>query len=266
MTVDLESLIRKAAPDKARYIPGFVFSLLRRAFHQDFCNQFFARELKGKDFCFGALDHIGANINVEGLNNVNFQADKPFVFVSNHPLGAIDGLALLGIIARESNERVKCIVRSELMLLDGLAPYCIPINKSGKQARNLPQQVDKAFSGPNHVLLFPAGFCSRRIDGIVQDIPWRKFFVNKCVQWQRDVVPVHFIGQNSERFYRIDRISKFLHLKVNIAQLTLPDEMCRARGKTFTVRFGSPIPYNTFDTTRTPMQWAQWVQQKVYEL
>ena len=46
----------------------------------------------------------------------------------------------------------------------------------------------------------------------------------------------------------------------------LPDEMYRARGKHFTVRFGQPIPYQTFDHTRHPNEWARWVQDKVYEI
>ena len=266
MTVDLEEIIRQKAPDKARYIPGWAFTILKRLFHQDYCNGFLCQNKKGMDFCFGVLDYIGVNIRVEGLENVPFEQATPLVFVCNHPLGAIDGIALLGTIARQSNDHVKCIVRQELLELDALRQYCIPINKSGKQARQLPAQVDKAFSGTDHVMLFPAGICSRRIDGVVKDMPWRKFFVSKCRQWQRDVVPVHFIGQNSERFYAIDKWTKRLHIKANIAQLFLADEMCRAAGKTFTLRFGKPIPHTTFDTSRTPEQWAQWVQQQVETL
>ncbi|MBQ7443192.1 MAG: 1-acyl-sn-glycerol-3-phosphate acyltransferase [Bacteroidaceae bacterium] len=266
MTVDLEQLIRQKAPDKARYIPQCAFALLRRLFHQDYCNEFLRRDTKGVEFCFGVLDYIGVNINVEGFDNVPWDTEKPLVFVCNHPLGAIDGLALLGTLARQTQDHVKCIVRSELLEFDAIRQYCIPINKSGRQARDLPQQVDKAFNGSDHVMLFPAGICSREINGVVRDIPWRKFFVNKCRQWQRDIVPVHFIGQNSPRFYAIDRWTKRLHIKANIAQLFLADEMVRTSGKTFTMRFGKPIPYTTFDNTRQPQQWAQWVQQQVESL
>ena len=98
-----------------------------------------------------------------------------------------------------------------------------------------------------------------------RDIPWNKAFVVKSVQHQRDIVPVHFEGQNSNRFYNVARWCKRLHLP-NFAMALLPDEMYRCKGKHFVVRFGKPIPWQTFDKTRTPAQWGRWVQDKVYEI
>ena len=121
------------------------------------------------------------------------------------------------------------------------------------------------FSGENHVIMFPAGLCSRRIDGVVQDLPWQKTFVLKSRKHQRDIVPVHFIGQNSNRFYRVANLCKFFHLP-NFAMALLPDEMYRSRGKHFEVRFGKPIPWQTFDQSRTVMEWAAFVRDEVYKI
>ena len=79
-------------------------------------------------------------------------------------------------------------------------------------------------------------------------------------------MPVHFIAQNSQRFYRVALWTQRLGIKANIAQVLLPDEMYRQQGNSYTIRFGKPIPYTTFDSSKTPTQWAQWVQDKVYEL
>ena len=115
-------------------------------------------------------------------------------------------------------------------------------------------------------MMNPAGLCSRQQDdGQIRDIAWHKFFIKKSIQYKRDVVPVHFLGENSPRFYRVARFCKKWHLP-NLAKPLLPDEMYRSQGKTYAVRIGKPIPWQTFDKTRTPDEWAQWVKDQVYSL
>ena len=152
------------------------------------------------------------------------------------------------------------------MNLPGLAPLCIPINKTGSQSRNFPAMVEAGFKSDNHILMFPAGLCSRKKGGEIHDLPWKKTFITKSVQTQRDVVPIHFGGQNSEKFYRIANIGDRLNLKFTIATLWLVDEMYKNRGKTFPVTIGKPIPWQTFDKSKTPAEWAQYVQDVVYKL
>ena len=152
------------------------------------------------------------------------------------------------------------------MNLPGLAPLCIPINKTGRQSRDFPRMVEAGFASNHHMVLFPAGLCSRKINGRIQDLPWTKTFITKSVQTKRDIIPMYFSGRNSERFYRIANVCKALRLKINVAMLFLPDEMFRNRGRSFELYVGKPIPWQTFDSSRTPTQWAQWVRQEVYRL
>ena len=116
------------------------------------------------------------------------------------------------------------------------------------------------------MLMFPAGVCSRKIKGEIHDLPWKKTFISKSVETHRDVVPIHFSGRNSDRFYRIANICKTFNLKFNVAMLFLVDEMYRNVHKTFRIAIGKPIPWQTFDKSKTPAQWAQYVQDRVYEL
>jgi len=116
------------------------------------------------------------------------------------------------------------------------------------------------------MFVFPAGLCSRKIDGKVHDLPWHKTFIQKSVQYQRDVVPMYFNGRNSEKFYRIANICKALHSPVNIAMLYLVDELYKHTNETFEIKVGKPIPWQTFDKTRNSRDWAKWVEDKVYEL
>ena len=263
--IDLDSIVRDRAGKYARYIPRFVTAWLKRMIHQDFINIFLRRGHEGVPFCKEALSYLGVTIRVEGTEHLP-AAGNPCTFVSNHPLGAIDGVTLGWIIGEHYDGKIRYLVNDLMMNLRGLAPLCVPINKIGKQARNFPAMVEQAFGSDNHVIMFPAGLCSRRMDdGQICDLPWNKAFISKSVQHQRDIVPIHFIGENSSRFYSVARWCKRLHLP-NFAMLLLPDEMVKSQGKTYTVRIGKPMPWQTFDKTRTPMQWAAWVQSKVYEI
>ena len=171
------------------------------------------------------------------------------------------------IICHKYDSHMVYLVNDILMSFKGLAPLCVPINKTGRNGRNFPKMVEAAFQSKKNVVMFPAGLCSRKgEDGIIKDIEWKKTFITKSIQYQRDVIPVHFSGQNSDRFYNIARWCKRLHIKFNIAMLYLADEMYKNQGKTFTVTFGEPIPWQTFNKSKTPTEWAQWVKEKVYQL
>ena len=206
-------------------------------------------------------------LQVEGLENLPDKTDgKLYTFVSNHPLGGQDGVALGSIIGRHYDGKFRYLVNDLLLNLPGLKPVCIGINKTGKQSRDFPRMVEAGFRSENHILMFPAGLNSRRINGQIHDIAWKKTFISKSVEYHRDVVPIFFGGHNSERFYRIAHFCDRYVRKVNIAMLFLVDEMYRNIGKTFRVVIGNPIPWQIFDKSRSPLEWAKYVEDKVYEL
>lgn len=262
--IDIEAIVRSRAGRNARFIPGFVTRWLKRLIHQDFINTYLRQGYVGVDFCEHCLEYLGVKLDVEGMENMPSDG-RYCTFVSNHPLGAIDGVTLGYVIGKRYDGQVKYLVNDLLMNLEGLAPLCVPINKIGKQSRNFPQMVNACFQGQNHVIMFPAGLCSRRMNGEIHDIPWSKTFIKKSVETQRDVVPIYFEGRNSERFYNVAAWCKRLHLP-NFAMALLPDEMYRSQGNHYTVHIGKPIPYATFDNSRSAVEWSAWVQDKVYEM
>ncbi|MBQ3780977.1 MAG: glycerol acyltransferase [Bacteroidaceae bacterium] len=270
--VDVEAIVRDKAGARYKYIPGFVISWLKRILHQDEVNRFLTGRAAGKfgvDFLDECVDYLEMDMEVKGLDELpSNDGGRYFTIVSNHPLGGEDGVALGKLICHKYDSQMLYLVNDVLMNLKGLAPLCIPINKTGAQSRNFPKMVETAFQSQKNILMFPAGLCSRKQDdGSIRDLPWKKTFISKSIEYQRDVIPVHFSGRNSERFYNIARWCKRLNLKVNIAMLFLVDEMYKNVGKHFTVTFGKPIPWQTFtDKSKTPAEWAQWVQDRVYEL
>lgn len=264
--IDVDKILAEKAGKKARYVPRFLTSYLKKIIHQDEVNAFLRdnKDNYGLDFIRSFMKYFNNTFEVHGLENLPH--DGRFTFVSNHPLGAQDGLGLGLILGEQYDGKIKFLVNDLLMNIPQIASLFIPINKTGKQSRNLPQQVAAAFESDNHIVMFPAGICSRKQHGVIRDLEWKKTFITKSVQSHRDIVPIHFDGQNSDFFYRLANINKMLRIKFNIAMLYLSDEMFRNRDKKFKVTIGKPIPWQTFDETKKPSEWAQHVQNIVYGL
>ena len=268
-TIDIEGILKSKMGERAKYVPGFLVTWLKKTIHEDEVNKFLweTRDEKGVVWLESCVRYLGMNLEIVGKENLPDPNDgKLYTFVSNHPLGGADGVALGAIIGRHYNGKFKYLVNDLLMFLPGLAPVCIPINKTGRQGRAFPLMVEDGFSSDNHMLMFPAGLCSRKQNGVIRDLKWTKTFITKSVQKHRDIVPIHFSGQNSEKFYRIANICNRLHLKVNIAMLFLVDEMYKNRNQSFRVTIGKPIPWQTFNKSKSATEWAQYVQDQVYSL
>lgn len=268
-TIDVGEILRSKMGAKARFVPSPLVSWLKRIAHQDEVNKFLwdNRELVGTPWLEECVRYLDMTLEVEGEENLPPKDDgKLYTFVSNHPLGGIDGVALGSIIGRKYDDKFRYLVNDLLMNLPGLAPLCIPINKTGNQSRNFPAMVEAGFKSDNHMLMFPAGLCSRRKKGIVRDLTWKKTFISKSVEYHRDVVPIHFGGQNSDFFYRLANFSDSYLKKVNVPMLFLVDEMYKNVHKKFRVKFGKPIPWQTFYKSKSPMEWAKFVYDRVYEL
>ena len=261
--IDIDKVLRDKAGKKADRIPRFLVSYLKHIVHQDEINVFLksVADKTGVDFLEACMEFLDIKLEVKGIENL--PSDGLCTFVSNHPLGGQDGIALGYILGKHYNGRIKYLVNDLLMNLHGLAPLCIPINKTGSQSRDFPKMVEAGFRSDSHIIMFPAGICSRRQKGVIKDLAWKKTFISKSVETQRNVIPVHFEGRNSDFFYNLANLCKFLGIKFNIAMLYLADEMFKNRHKTFKVTIGKPIPWQTFDKSRSATEWADYVRPDV---
>lgn len=267
-TIDIEKILKGKMGAKAKFVPGFLVSWLKKIAHQDQVNAFLweSRDKTGVEWLEACVEYLDMTLQIEGKENFPAPDDnKLYTFVSNHPLGGEDGVALGAIIGRHYDGRFRYLVNDLLMNLPGLAPVCIPINKTGSQSRNFPAMVEAGFQSNNHMLMFPAGLCSRRHNGVIEDIRWTKTFITKSVQYKRDVVPIHFSGENSNFFYHLANFSD-KYLPFNLAMLFLVDEMYKNVHKTFQVKIGKPVPWQTFDKSKSHAEWAQFIKEQVYKL
>ena len=267
--IDVRGIMRSKMGNKADKVPGFIISYLQKILHEEQVNEFLIENdgIVGTPWLESCISYLKLSFNIEGLDNLPAKDDtKRYTFVSNHPLGGMDGVAIASILGKQYDDQIRLLVNDFLMNLPGLAPLCIGINKTGAQSRSFPALVEEGFSGDMHMMMFPAGICSRKINGKIQDLPWKKTFISKSIQYQRDIVPIHFIGRNSDFFYRLANFSDKYIKKVNVAMIYLVDELYKNIGKTFTIKIGKSIPWQTFDKSKTPVEWAQYVRSLVYEL
>lgn len=268
-TIDIDKVLQSKMGSRVGMVPRCLVNWLKKILHEDDVNEFLweHRDEVGVPWLESCISYLGMNLKVEGMDNLPAKDDgRHYTFVSNHPLGGIDGVALGALIGKKYDGQFSYLVRDELMFLPGLAPLCIPINKTGKNGRSFPAMVEAGFASDKHMLMFPAGLCSRKQNGVIRDVEWTKTFVKKSIETQRDIVPIHFEGQNSEKFYRIANICKRMHIKFNIAMLFLVDEMYKNRNKDFRISIGKPIAWQSLDKSHTPKEWAQIIKEEVYKL
>jgi putative hemolysin len=128
------------------------------------------------------------------------------------------------------------------------------------------RQFDEIFSSENVILYFPAGICSRRIDGKIQDLEWKKTFVSKAKQYQRDILPIYFSGKNSNFFYRLANVRKKLGIKVNIEMAYLADELFKQRKSSYDIYIGDVIHHQSLNAAKSDFEWAQEIRKQVYKL
>lgn len=264
LSVDIEKVIRGKSQKLADRLPRFVLNYIKKTIHQDEINRLLLenREYTGVEFA----SHILKDLDVS--YRVHFSGKRPapdgrYIFVSNHPLGGLDGMILISYIGSSFGD-VKFIVNDLLMYIRPLAPVFVPVNKYGRMRHDNTKMFQETFDSDSQILYFPAGLCSRLIKGKVTDLDWKKTFVTKAIESRRDIIPMFFSGENSRRFYRLANLRKKLGIKVNIETFLLPDEMFRKKGSAFDLYIGEPIPYTTLTGDHTHKEWCDIIRQKCY--
>ena len=265
LQIDVEQVLNSKNPSLGKMIPAFLINYLKKIIHQDELNEFFKihGHLKDAGLIEAWLKYAGISYSVYGTENI--PSEGRYIFVSNHPLGGLDGVVFIHELSRRFND-IKFPVNDILMNIRNLSGIFLPVNKHGSQAREAATAIEEAYASGSQILYFPAGLCSRKRHGIIKDLQWHKSFISKAVQHKRDIVPAFFSGRNSSFFYNLANIRSFFHIRSNIEMIYLPDEMFRQKRQKISLVFGKPVPFTTFDNSRTHAEWAGWVKSRTYEL
>lgn len=264
-TIDIREVFADKSPRIAKLLPGFVYRYLHHILHIDFINEVLVRygHLKGIEFVDSVVEMFNVKEHLHGVENI--PTSGKYIFASNHPLGGFDGMLLMKNVDKKLGS-FKFLANDILLNIPQLNPVFVPVNKHGAHAREAARALSGVYESDNQVLIFPSGLASRKIKGQIIDLEWKKHFISKAIQHHRDVIPVFISGRNTNRFYRLAKLRKFFRIKWNLEMFFLPDETYRHRNADVHLYFGKPIPYTTFDESKTHQMWADWVKQKVYTL
>ncbi len=271
LQLDIEEILKKRIPPaKQRLIPNFLYKSLASLIHQDDLNEILRVTFpsQGSEFSEKVLRHLDITLEVEGAENLPPLSQR-VVFASNHPLGGLDGIALIAVLGKHyGDENIRFMVNDLLMNVEPLSNVFLPINKYGSQARAAADAINKEYASDHQILVFPAGLVSRlQSDGKIHDLKWQKAFVQKAIEYDRDIVPIRFVALNRKRFYRLAKWRKKLGINVNIEQATLPAELCASRGKHFRIIIGKPLKISSLKTAgQTPTQIAAAIRHLTYTL
>lgn len=248
--INVDEVLRTRATRHYKFIPRWAIRKLERTIHQDELNQILCNmgTKTGVEAADSALHDLEVSTTLIGTENI--PAEGRFIFVSNHPLGGLDGMALMSAVGHRYGGNIRFIVNDLLMAVKPLRPILLPVNKHGRQAREVASLIEQEYQGDNQMITFPAGLCSRMgKKGVIHDLEWKKFIVTQAVKSKRDLIPIYFDAQNSKFFYRMAKWRKRLGIKFNFEMIYLPGEMFKCKGSNFKVYFGRPIPWTSLDAS-----------------
>ena len=265
--INLQAVLTQKLGTKARWIPRWLVSRLQRTICQDELNRLLRdnHPATGANFCKGVLKDL--NISVTEKGTVNLPASPRFILVSNHPLGGLDGMALISLLKQHYGIEPLFIVNDILMAVEPLRCSFLPINKHGAQSRDTLMRIHQAMKSDTPIIIFPAGLVSRRgKGGLIRDLQWHKMFIQMAHRYHRDIVPAHFSGHNSDSFYKLAQRRKRIGIPFNIEMIYLPREVIQSAGKTYAVTYGLPIPWTALNPGPEAAAQAEEIKKTVYAL
>lgn len=263
--IDIRELIASKNPTLLKWLPGFVIRYLERILHQEEINDFMnsCPDAYDEDFCDAVMDYLDIEIKLEGIENL--PKEGKLVLAMNHPLGGMDAIALVSGL-RKHRTGLKFIVNDLLLHLQKMNGLFLGVNKHGKNTLSKRGQIDELFSSEHVVCIFPAGMVSRKIDGKVRDLEWKKTFITLSRKHDRTIVPIYIDGSLSNFFYRLSNFRKGLGIKANIEMLYLSNELFKLKGSKMCMRVGNPVKANSFDSSISDKECAQLIKDQVYLL
>lgn len=261
----LEEIIRNKNPRLLKFLPSGVLRYIKYVIHLDELNNFLA-STQGDfdhDFVNSAIKNFKVDVTSTGLENIPKQG--ACIIVCNHPLGGLDGIAMLREVGKVRKD-IKALVNDLIMKLKNLNGLLIPINKHGKNSIENIRLIDKTYASDECLIVFPAGLVSRKQGGKIKDLEWKKSFITKAIKYKQDIIPVYIEARNSNFFYNLALLRKKFGIRTNIEMFYLVDEAYKQKGKSINLVVGPTISYTGFTKNHSDSYWAEEVKKQVYNL
>lgn len=263
--IDVEKAIGSKNPKLLKWMPGFALNYIRRVTHEAWINEVMNRihVYEGLDFVDAIIRELEIEVVLKGAEHI--PAEGGIVIASNHPLGGIDGIALMHAVGKYRTD-MRFLVNDLLMQFKNFQPLFIPVNKHGKNSINTVESIDKAYAEGYVVMVFPAGLVSRKNEEGIRDLEWKKSFVTRAKRNKKDILPCFIGGKNSKFFYNLAYWRKKIGIKANIEMFYLADELYKQRGQKVVITIGEHISYEYLDSSKTDREWSEYLKGVVYEL
>ena len=261
--IDVEKVLKDKAYKLYKWLPRFAINWLKKKLHEKEINETMRllKNDKGLEFNRKGLDALGAK--VESTNQQLVPKTGSVIIAANHPLGGLDGLALIKSVG-EVRPDVRFFVNDILKNFKNYDEIFVAVNKVGASSTSSLRTMEDVFKTECAVLFFPAGLVSRKQNGLVRDLEWKKSFVTQAIDHKRMIQPVFIEGENSKFFYNFAMWRKRLGIKANIEMLFLPDEMFKARKDTIKIHYSKPFDSALLDKRKTDKQWSKLLYQYIY--
>ncbi|GAA0681891.1 lysophospholipid acyltransferase family protein [Marinobacterium maritimum] len=246
MQIDVEQVLVNKYPafaHKPAPVRRSTLFCLRRLVREQEINRFLEthKGTRGFEFVDEVLDYFNFSYTVSHKERMNIPSSGRVMIIANHPLGALDGLALLKLVG-EVRRDVRIIANDVLMNFDALENLFLPVDNLGKSTRkaNIARIVD-ALQNEEAVIVFPAGEVSRAGLTGIKDGKWNSGFIHFARKANAPILPVYLGGKNSPLFYGLSYINK------SMSTLMLAREMFNKHSVTLPVRIGEPIAFSQLD-------------------
>lgn len=195
--------------------------------------------LTGFDFVEQLLDHFQCSYTVSDKHKERIPSTGKVVIIANHPIGTIDGLALIKLV-KEIRSDVKVIANDLLMNVQALHDVLLPVqNMQGNTPKQNLQNINRHLQNNGAVIMFPAGEVSRLRPTGIKDTKWQKGFLTLAKAHHAPILPIYVGAKNSALFYGISMLSK------PAASALLVREMLHKKNTDLPVKIGELIPYSS---------------------
>ena len=262
----IDSVIRDFNPKLHKRLPRFVIRLIERIIRQDKINRVLSLygHLDGPEFIEAVFKDFNVDIIEHGVENV--EKGQRMMFVANHPLGGLDGLAVIYSICKNFGHS-RAIVNNLLLFIESLKSVFCGVNVYGHNTPAIIKNIQDLYEDPNeNVCAFPAGLVSRRINGVITDLEWKNKFISMAVEHNLPIVPVYVDAQNSSFFYSVANIRKKLGIKFNYELVLLPSEVFKYHDKPINLYYGEPVMSSVLAEIKDPKERTQYVRKMTYML
>ena len=220
-----------------------LFTTMKKLFHENQINTFMAENAHKDTFSYveSIVDYFDISVGLKTNELARIPSYGRLVIIANHPLGALDAMALLHLL-KDVRKDIKIVANSFLAQFDNLKDIIIPVdNINGKMDRETVTNIYDALEAEQAVIIFPSGEVSRARPNGVKDTPWKSGFLKMATKMQAPILPIYIKAKNSKNFYLLSMINR------SLATATLPHEMFKAKGKVIDFKIGKPIPFDAYN-------------------